>query len=839
MALSKYKQEDLTNHINLYKKWFNIDIQSGDRPPNILDYSKHIKKVVIWTGPAWEPWNKKKVDKGMAGSETWASYLAREFVKKGFRTTIYNDLLSDSKNDIILDPVLDDNGEKIGDVVYRDHTKMLGDVEYDVVDYFIASRSTEPLKLNVHSLKSYVMIHDIWLSADKNYDVMTWRVDKYAYLSEWHKQFIMKHHGIISDKMFLTANGQDMDLYKDVDTYTKKNMAVYSSSPDRGLYQLLKMVPAIRKEIPDFELVVAYGFFNWESMAKLRGDTESLNFINEIKLLMDQPGVKFVDRVSKKQLANYEKQSKIWLYPTHFHETFCCLPGTSITTVEGSYPIESINIGEKVLTHTGGIKPVTHIFVRKVDEDINNIKVKYLMDPLRITGNHNLLVLKKDSESLHCVRMQHTSCTKRALKCGSNVKYCKKYRTNEECWKLSKSYISEWVPAESLNKGDYVLYPKNKKNNIPGNLSSYSSGVLLDGSISYNNRAKKIKDFVITDRFLHFCGWFISEGCYDGRSTVIFSLHKKEKDVSDFLFDMGKELGLNPWICYSKDSESMTVNMSSSILGRFLTENFGDGAKYKFIPQWVKDLNPEFLKYVVSGILKGDGYQNKGTFVLECSSKQLVTDMFDVLLKFNCVSSLSSSSKRQILKYKEKGVYKIKRGKKTLTAYRLCCSLSQNQELFRFIGYNVKDTKSTGQAALQDDQYVYLPIISNKRERYIGPVYNLEVKDDNTYVANNVIVHNCITAVGAGLSKNAIVTSSIGGLQTTVGSSGILLSPEGLSRNGEYPKSYTDRFIEEAVKMLSNESYRLEWASKAYEKMKMYTWSNIADEWIKQFNPKK
>lgn len=395
-----YNREDVENHLKYKAKW--------DKP-----------RIVIWTGPAWEPWNKKKVDKGMAGSETWASYLAREFVKKGFRTTIYNDLLSDSKNDIILDPVLDDNGEKIGDVVYRDHTKMLGDVEYDVVDYFIASRSTEPLKLNVHSLKSYVMIHDIWLSADKNYDVMTWRVDKYAYLSEWHKQFIMKHHGIISDKMFLTANGQDMDLYKDVDTYTKKNMAVYSSSPDRGLYQLLKMVPDIRKEIPDFELVVAYGFFNWESMAKLRGDTESLNFINEIKLFMDQPGVKFVDRVSKKQLANYEKQSKIWLYPTWFSETFC------------------------------------------------------------------------------------------------------------------------------------------------------------------------------------------------------------------------------------------------------------------------------------------------------------------------------------------------------------------------------------------------------------------------------------ITAVGAGLSKNPIISTDYAGLQTTVGSSGILLSPEGLSRNGEYPKSYTDRFIEEAVKMLSNESYRLEWASKAYEKMKMYTWSNIADEWIKQFNPKK
>jgi glycosyltransferase involved in cell wall biosynthesis len=97
----------------------------------------------------------------------------------------------------------------------------------------------------------------------------------------------MQHHGIISDKMFLTANGQDFELYKDVDTIKKKNQAVYSSSPDRGLYQLLKMVPQIRKEIPDFELIVAYGFYNWESMAKNRNDVESLRFIGEIKELMN------------------------------------------------------------------------------------------------------------------------------------------------------------------------------------------------------------------------------------------------------------------------------------------------------------------------------------------------------------------------------------------------------------------------------------------------------------------------------------------------------------------------------------------------------------------------
>jgi len=315
-----YNEEDRANHLKYKNKWEK-------------------RRVVIWTGPAWEPWNKAKVDEGMAGSETWASYLAREFVKKGFQTTIYNDLLIEDKNGTLLDPVMNEVGEKIGDVIYRDHKNLQSDVEYGIVDYFISSRSVDPLKMNIHSLRNFVMIHDVWLSHDKKFDIMTWRVDKYAYLSEWHKEFLMQHHGLISDKMFLTANGQDFELYADVDRYEKKNQAVYSSSPDRGLYQLLKMMPLIRKEVPDFELIVAYGFYNWETMARSRNDLEGLRFIAEIKSLMEQPGVKYVGRVSKKELAEYEKESKVWLYPTWFSETFCitaCAAGLAKCAIVGT-----------------------------------------------------------------------------------------------------------------------------------------------------------------------------------------------------------------------------------------------------------------------------------------------------------------------------------------------------------------------------------------------------------------------------------------------------------------------------------------------------------------------
>ena len=275
------------------------------------------KKVVIWTGPAWEPWSKTEVDKGMAGSETWASYLAEAFARKNYEVTIYNDLPGD-KNGAILEPVEGiDNSVK-----YRDHTKFLEDMQYQYTDYLIASRNVEPIRMNVHTHHRYVICHDIWLSQDPNYDIMSWKVDGFAYLSEWHKQFLMQHHKMSEDKMFLTANGENFKNYEDVDTYVKKNQTVYSSSPDRGLYELLKVLPKIRESVPDFQVIVAYGFYNWEEACKARKDEKGLQQISKIKKAMEQPGVKYVGRIDKKTLANYQKESKIWLMPEWFSETF-------------------------------------------------------------------------------------------------------------------------------------------------------------------------------------------------------------------------------------------------------------------------------------------------------------------------------------------------------------------------------------------------------------------------------------------------------------------------------------------------------------------------------------
>ena len=286
-----YDVEDQANHEYYAKKWAK-------------------KRIAIYTGPAWEKWDRDTVDKGIGGSETWASELGAEFSKLGFDTYIFNDCPVDGK-------VCRDG------VTYKHFSTYFEWSKYLHVDNVILSRTCEPLKQgHLHAGRISVMIHDVWLSQDKSYDTRPWAVAEFACLSDWHVDFFSQHHGIDKSKIMLTANGVREELYAEVDVSAKKNMAVYSSSADRGLIHLLRMLPRIRAEVPDFELVITYGIHNWLSAIKQRNNPDEMKLLQEIQSLMVQPGVTELGRVGKKELADLQKQAKVQLYPNTFEETF-------------------------------------------------------------------------------------------------------------------------------------------------------------------------------------------------------------------------------------------------------------------------------------------------------------------------------------------------------------------------------------------------------------------------------------------------------------------------------------------------------------------------------------
>ena len=427
-------------------------------------------------------------------------------------------------------------------------------------------------------------------------------------------------------------------------------------------------------------------------------------------------------------------------------------------------------------------------------------------------------------------------CTKRGDHCKTDFCYSshygKKYYTPGACKNLIENKNPCWLKSSELHEKDYLIYPINKLNKELEDFSNFVvSDKLIDGVIRTNKtkrgRPHGIENFTMNEDFLELCGWYVSEGCFDSISRIHFALNKKEEKEAVFIETQLQKLKLKTKRYYAKDTKSLSVSTSSVVLGRFFVDNFGSGAENKHIPEWIKNLGPQYLKYFLKGILKGDGSKNVGCTVINSASENLIYDLFDILLKFKCVSSLGNFEKPRL--YKING--KVMRDyTEKLKGYSLSCSMSQNPELFNFIGFKAVASKKISIHGFFDEDNVYLPIRKISKSRYVGKVHNLEVKEDNSYIANGVTVHNCITATTAGLSKSAIVTSKYAGLITTVGDSGILL--EGSSTSAEY----LNKFTEEAIKLLKDEDYRRTWAEKAWNKMQMYSWDKIANGWIEQFN---
>ena len=139
---------------------------------------------------------------------------------------------------------------------------------------------------------------------------------------------------------------------------------IYASSYDRGLEHLLKMWPDIKKQLPDAKLEICYGWALFD--LGYAGNPYMMKWKEEMETLMKQEGITHHGRLSKKKLDDLSETCDLWVYPTHFEETFC------ITAVRmqslGVVPV-TINLAALQDTVFSGVK---------IDGDIQEQETKDL-----------------------------------------------------------------------------------------------------------------------------------------------------------------------------------------------------------------------------------------------------------------------------------------------------------------------------------------------------------------------------------------------------------------------------------------------------------------------------
>lgn len=265
------------------------------------------KSVGIYVGPYYYNWDDTSVEAGIGGSESWALEVALELSKLGYEVIVYADPVAPKE--------LNSSCQLVPYIQY------FSDLQQGRrFDYFIYSRVIDQVSPWLKCDNIYAMAHDVTLISHRPNSYNLSRIKKVGYLSDWHKDNLLadlSHHGLVPDRLFKTINGFSDRYY--TDTPPKSLSTVWSSSLLRGFFMTYELVyyPII-KEIPEFKIYVCSG-------TQAPKDKELLD---RASLL---PNVEVLGKLSKKELAEYQQRSMVWIYPGEFKETFC------ITAVENAY----------------------------------------------------------------------------------------------------------------------------------------------------------------------------------------------------------------------------------------------------------------------------------------------------------------------------------------------------------------------------------------------------------------------------------------------------------------------------------------------------------------------
>jgi len=168
------------------------------------------------------------------------------------------------------------------------------------------------------------------------------------------------------------------------------------------------------------------------------------------------------------------------------------------------------------------------------------------------------------------------------------------------------------------------------------------------------NRLRHLEKIPV-EVFLKFMGWYLAEGNawrHDRKDrnspNYIISIGQRDKKNRREITSLIKRLGFSPNL-----SEKDHIQFCSKEL-YFYLKQFGksDG---KFVPQFIKDLDPEKIEIFLFSLFKGDGTIENGKLRrFSTKSKKLAEDVLECLLKIGKSGTLRWDGRRFIVSVRTK-----------------------------------------------------------------------------------------------------------------------------------------------------------------------------------------
>lgn len=396
----------------------------------------------------------------------------------------------------------------------------------------------------------------------------------------------------------------------------------------------------------------------------------------------------------------------------------CFCKGARVLTDHGYVPIENVVKGDLVLTHKGNWKPVVNTLKRNYKGDLVVFNDSMLSDELHATVEHPFL----DSSGA-------------------------------------------WVPARQVKE---VVFPKNSNlkeyitidlydyfKNLPKGIILYdTTKIWTKSSFVGGNGAQGVKEsetidrhIKVTEEFAYILGRFAGDGSsftapqnknnYFSKHAFNICFSKKEvtsltycKKILEETFKFKVHINGQP------TRNFQYLRKFNFIVATFLHKIIGDKSYNKRIPTCIWK-SPKSVQFAfLCGFVDAVGcVTQKGTICVTLKNKTLVQELQSLCSMVGIFSRLSPKklygkmSKYQTDQYV--GLYINKKFSQILLPY-----------LKKIYADNRLNSSFCEKVCSSKTSCNCMPI-STKIIAYEGEVYNLSVQDDESYIVNNIVTHNC------------------------------------------------------------------------------------------------
>ncbi len=444
-----------------------------------------------------------------------------------------------------------------------------------------------------------------------------------------------------------------------------------------------------------------------------------------------------------KELAKivFDIDSKVAVVPAH-----CVLPDEQIHTRDGMKPIKEIQKGNEIYTHKGRLRRVEDVYTRSYQGMTYHIQPWYFRPGITTTPEHPFFAIKTQK---HCA-WQHGFCRPG---CAGESHCCKRHIASEE------NFQPQWIQAKDLEKGDVLMFPRPQETKDVDSLllSSYVAelpgaifGSDLGNAYTQTVTMRGTRSRVLIDRipmnkeFCRLAGYFVAEGSVNGRDAISFAFATHEKEyVQDVKLLMEMLFGV-PCAHERVKGNGIELIFYSKIIQRTFSSLFyRDAAIHrahtKALPMQMMTLPPEKQVEIFRGWWRGDtGYT---------VSRELMNQMKTIALRLGIIPSITIASAEDFNRKDHAIDGRIIYARHDLFHFSSIAFFEdafglREDAIFQKHRFLPKLSRRHG---WMDASYIYMPIRDIKTKEYEGMVYNLEVEEDHSYLAEFAAVHNCWT----------------------------------------------------------------------------------------------